>query len=31
MENKVKSLTHDRQHLGVHVNFSGDLFMASRY
>ena len=31
MENEVKSLTHDRQHLGMHVNFSGDLFMASHY
>jgi WD40 repeat protein len=31
MENEVKSLTHDRQHLGMHVNFSGDLFMAGHY
>jgi uncharacterized caspase-like protein len=31
MENEVRSLTHDRQHLGMHVNFSGDLFMASHY
>ena len=31
MENEVKSLTHDRQHLGMHVNFSGALFMASHY
>jgi WD40 repeat protein len=31
MENEVKSLTHDKQHLGMHVNFNGDLFMASHY
>jgi WD40 repeat protein len=31
MENEVKSLTHDRQHLGMHVNFSGDLFVAGHY
>jgi WD40 repeat protein len=31
MENEVQLLTHDRQHLGMHVNFSGDLFMASHY
>jgi uncharacterized caspase-like protein len=31
MENEVRSLTKDRQHLGMHVNFSGDLFMASHY
>ena len=31
MDNEVKSLTHDRQHLGMHVNFSGDLFVASHY
>jgi uncharacterized caspase-like protein len=31
MENEVKSLTKGRQHLGMHVNFSGDLFMAGHY
>jgi WD40 repeat protein len=31
MENEVRSLTKDRQHLGMHVNFNGDLFMASHY
>jgi WD40 repeat protein len=31
MENEVQSLTKGRQHLGMHVNFSGDLFVASRY
>jgi WD40 repeat protein len=31
MENEVKSLTKDRQHLGMHVNFNSDLFMASHY
>ncbi|HEY3622719.1 MAG TPA: hypothetical protein VGL12_10075 [Roseiarcus sp.] len=31
MENEVRSLTKDRQHLGMHVNFSGDLFTASHY
>ena len=31
MENEVQSLTRGRQHLGMHVNFSGDLFMTSRY
>ena len=31
MENEVKSLTKDRQHLGMHINFSGDLFVASHY
>ena len=31
MENEVKSLTHDRQHLGMHVNFNANLFMASHY
>jgi uncharacterized caspase-like protein len=31
MENEVRSLTKGRQHLGMHVNFSGDLFMASHY
>jgi WD40 repeat protein len=29
MDNEVKSLTNGRQHLGMHVNFSGDLFVAS--
>ena len=29
MENEVQSLTKGRQHLGMHVNLSGDLFMAS--
>jgi WD40 repeat protein len=31
MDNDVQSLTKGRQHLGMHVNFSGDLFVASRY
>ena len=31
MENEVQSLTKGRQHLGIHVNFSGDLFVASHY
>src|SRR6516225_9295509 len=31
MENEVQSLTKGRQHLGMHVNFSGDLFVASHY
>ncbi len=31
MENEVLSLTKGRQHLGMHVNFSGDLFVASHY
>jgi hypothetical protein len=31
MENEVKSLSKDRQHLGMHVNFSADLFVASHY
>ena len=31
MENEIQSLTKGRQHLGMHVNFSGDLFMASHY
>jgi hypothetical protein len=31
MENEVQSLTKGRQHLGMHVNFSGGLFMASHY
>ena len=28
MENEISKLTHDRQHLGMHRNFSGDLFVA---
>jgi uncharacterized caspase-like protein len=31
MENEVQSLTKGRQHLGMHVNFSGDLFVADHY
>jgi hypothetical protein len=31
MENEVRSLSKDKQHLGMHVNFGGDLFMASHY
>jgi hypothetical protein len=31
MENEVKSLTHGKQHLGMSVNFSGDLFVAGHY
>jgi WD40 repeat protein len=31
MEKEVQSLTKGKQHLGMHVNFSGDLFMASHY
>jgi Caspase domain len=31
MENEVQSLTKGRQHLGMHVNFSGDLFVAAHY
>jgi uncharacterized caspase-like protein len=31
MENEVRSLTHDRQHMGMHVNFSGDLFVPAHY
>ena len=31
MENEIRSLTKDKQHLGMHVNFSGDLFMAGHY
>jgi hypothetical protein len=29
MENEVKSVTKGRQHLGMHVNFDDDLFLAS--
>jgi Caspase domain len=31
MENEVRSLTKEKQHLGMHVNFSGYLIMASHY
>jgi uncharacterized caspase-like protein len=31
MENEVRSLTKERQHLGMHINFSGDLFVARHY
>jgi WD40 repeat protein len=31
MEVEVQSLTKGRQHLGMHVNFTGDLFVASHY
>jgi WD40 repeat protein len=31
MENEVQSLTKGRQHLGMHINFSGDLFVASHF
>jgi len=31
MDNEVRSLTKGRQHLGMHVNFNGDLFVASHY
>jgi uncharacterized caspase-like protein len=31
MANEIPSLTRDRQHLGMHVNFNGDLFVASHY
>jgi WD40 repeat protein len=31
MEKEIRQLTKGRQHLGMHVNFSGDLFMASHY
>ena len=31
MENEVQSLTKGRQHLGMHLNFSGDLFVATHY
>jgi Caspase domain len=31
MEDEVHSLTKGRQNLGMHANFSGDLFMASHY
>jgi hypothetical protein len=31
MENEIQSLTKGPQHLGMHVSFTGDLFMASHY
>jgi WD40 repeat protein len=31
MENEIQSLTKGRQHLGMHINFSGGLFVASHY
>lgn len=31
IENEIQSLTKGRQHLGMHVNFNGDLFVAKRY
>ena len=31
MEKEFRQLTKGRQHLGMHANFSGDLFMASHY
>jgi hypothetical protein len=31
MENEVQSLTKGRQHLGMHINFSGDFFVAGHY
>jgi WD40 repeat protein len=31
IENEVESLTKGRQHLGMHVNFNGALFMAAHY
>jgi uncharacterized caspase-like protein len=31
MDTELQSLTHGRQRLGMHVNFGGDLFMASHY
>jgi uncharacterized caspase-like protein len=31
MEKEVQSLTKGKQHLGMHVNFSGDLFVAGHY
>jgi len=31
MENEVQSLTKGRQHLGMHVNFSADLFVAGHH
>jgi hypothetical protein len=31
MDHDVQSLTKGRQHLGMHINFSGALFVASHY
>jgi WD40 repeat protein len=31
MEHEIQSLTKDRQHLGMHINFNGELFVASHY
>jgi WD40 repeat protein len=31
MDNEIPSLTKGQQHLGMHINFSGDLFVASHY
>jgi len=31
MENELESLTKGRQHLGMHVNFNADLFVANHY
>ena len=31
MENEVQSLTKGQQHLGMHINFSDGLFVASHY
>jgi WD40 repeat protein len=31
MENELQSLTKGKQHLGMHANFSGDLFVAGHY
>ncbi len=30
MDTEVRTLTKGRQHLGLHVNFGGDLFVVSR-
>jgi hypothetical protein len=31
IENEVGKLTQNRQHVGMHRNFSGDLFVAGHY
>ena len=31
IENEIQSLTNGRQHLGMHINFSGDLFVTRHY
>jgi WD40 repeat protein len=31
MDNEVQSLTNGRQHIGMHINFSGDLFVATHF